>query len=179
MFHIAGPTHDWTGPTNEQGYRRHFAGTCPGQTTGPSALVRRPHAPGRPRRLLVPRRGRVAPGRPADRRSGASTRPRPGDDPHPGTDLARAKARGKHLLVAYHDPYFTSTTDQHGPRHGVKPWVDVIDRYDVRLTLSASQHNYERTCPVLQHRRLHPGRRAAGTTALQRVHRRGRTCGRS
>ena len=40
MFHIAGPTHDWTGLTNEQGYRRHFAGTCPGQRTGPSLLVR-------------------------------------------------------------------------------------------------------------------------------------------
>jgi hypothetical protein len=63
-------------------------------------------------------------------------------------DLARAKARGKHLLVAYHDPYFTSTTEQHGPDEALKPWVDLIDRYDVRITLSASQHNYERTCPI-------------------------------
>ena len=65
------------------------------------------------------------------------------------TDLARARARGKHLLVAYHDPYFTSTTDQHARDAQVKPWVDVLHRYGVRVTLSASQHNYERTCPVL------------------------------
>ena len=31
----------------------------------------------------------------------------------------------------------------------MKPWIDVIDKYDVRLTLSGSQHNYERSCPVL------------------------------
>ena len=48
MFHIAGPTHDWTSATDEQGYRQYFAGTCPGQKTGPSALVRAPHAPGGP-----------------------------------------------------------------------------------------------------------------------------------
>ena len=45
MFHIAGPTHDWTGATDEQGYRQYFAGTCPGQKTGPSALVRALHRP--------------------------------------------------------------------------------------------------------------------------------------
>jgi hypothetical protein len=65
-------------------------------------------------------------------------------------DLAAAKARGQFLAVAYHDPYFTSTTSSHGRSTEVKPWVDVIDKYDVRFTLSGSQHNYERSCPVLK-----------------------------
>jgi hypothetical protein len=149
MLHIAGPTHDWTGVTSQQGYRQYFAGKCPGQTTGPSALVRA-------------RGSSVGPGDfwsrdvgtwhlvglptglwrydPARARAMTATL---------STDLARAKARGKHLLVAYHDPYFTSATDRHTRNTDVKPWVDVIDRYDVRVTLSASQHNYERSCPVL------------------------------
>jgi hypothetical protein len=65
-------------------------------------------------------------------------------------DLAAAKARGQFLAVSYHDPYFTSTTSAHGRSTEVKPWVDVIDKYDVRFTLSGSQHNYERSCPVLK-----------------------------
>ena len=149
MLPIAGPTHDWTGLTNEQGYRQYFAGTCPGQTTGPSALVRARgasvgpgdfwsldvgtwHLVGLPTALW-----RYAPDRARAMTATLSA------------DLAKAKARGKHLLVAYHDPYFTSTTDRHARYPNVKPWVDVLDRYDVRVTLSASQHNYERSCPVL------------------------------
>jgi acid phosphatase type 7 len=64
-------------------------------------------------------------------------------------DLASARARGKHVLVAYHDPYFTSRTDRHGADTLVKPWLALLQRYHVRITLSGSQHNYERTCPVL------------------------------
>lgn len=63
-------------------------------------------------------------------------------------DLAAAKAAGKHLAVAYHDPYFTSDTSIHTREAAVKPWIDVIWKYRVRLTLSGSQHNYERSCPV-------------------------------
>ncbi len=63
-------------------------------------------------------------------------------------DLAQAKAAGKHLVVAYHDPYFTSNTSSHSRETAVKPWIDIMDKYDVRLTLSGSQHNYERSCPV-------------------------------
>ena len=137
----ASPTSRATGSTSP--------GTCPGQTTGPSALVRARgasvgpgdfwsrdigtwHLVGLPTALW-----RYAPDRARAMTATLST------------DLAKAKARGKHLLVAYHDPYFTSTTDRHARYPDVKPWVDVLDRYDVRVTLSASQHNYERTCPVL------------------------------
>jgi hypothetical protein len=81
-------------------------------------------------------------------------------------DLAAAKAAGQHLAVAYHDPYFTSDTAEHSAAVEVKPWVDVIDKYDVRLTLSGSQHNYERTCPVLADGTCTPGT-GEGTTAFQ------------
>ena len=40
----------------------------------------------------------------------------------------------------------------------------------MRLTLSASQHNYERTCPVLSTGRVHT-RHGHGHHRLQRVHR--------
>jgi hypothetical protein len=63
-------------------------------------------------------------------------------------DLAAAQAAGKHLAVVYHDPYFTSDTSSHTRASDLKPWIDVMYRHRVRLTLSGSQHNYERSCPV-------------------------------
>lgn len=63
-------------------------------------------------------------------------------------DLAAAKARGQHLLVMYHDPYFTSPTDSHDREYDVKPWINVFDKNGVRILLSGSQHNYERSCYV-------------------------------
>ncbi|MET3174922.1 UNVERIFIED_ORG: hypothetical protein ABIB52_002776 [Arthrobacter sp. UYCu721] len=63
-------------------------------------------------------------------------------------DLAAAEAAGKHLAVVYHEPYFTSNTDEHRRAADHKPWIDVMWKHRVRLTLSGSQHNYERSCPV-------------------------------
>ncbi|MFF1883453.1 hypothetical protein ACFVVC_18515 [Pseudarthrobacter sp. NPDC058196] len=63
-------------------------------------------------------------------------------------DLTAAQAEGKHLAVAYHEPYFTSDTEAHGRSADHKPWIDVMWKHRVRLTLSGSQHNYERSCPV-------------------------------
>lgn len=63
-------------------------------------------------------------------------------------DLAAAKAAGKQLAVVYHEPYFTSNTAEHSRAAEQKPWIDVMWKYRVRLTLSGSQHNYERSCPV-------------------------------
>jgi len=62
-------------------------------------------------------------------------------------DLAAAKAAGQHLAVAYHEPYFTSKSG-HARAEDHKPWIDVMDKHDVTFTLSGSQHNYERSCPV-------------------------------
>lgn len=64
------------------------------------------------------------------------------------TDLAAAKAAGKHLAVVHHEPYFTSDTDEHERASDHKPWINVMWKHRVRLTLSGSQHNYERSCPV-------------------------------
>jgi hypothetical protein len=165
MYHIAGPNHDWNSTRDEEGYRRHFAGTCPGQTTGPSALVRSEHAPVGPGDFWSRDVGAwhlvgLSTGLWRFDQGKAEEMTRTLD-----RDLAAAKARGKYLLVAYHDPYFTSTTDQHGPDKAVKPWVDVIDKYDVRLTLSASQHNYERSCPILESDACTPDT-GPGTTAF-------------
>jgi len=63
-------------------------------------------------------------------------------------DLAAAKAAGKHLAVVHHEPYFTSNTKEHKRATNHKPWIDVMWKHRVRLTLSGSQHNYERSCPV-------------------------------
>lgn len=63
-------------------------------------------------------------------------------------DLAAAQARGLHLAVVYHEPYFTSDTKAHSRAIDQRPWIDVMYKYRVRVTLSASQHNYERSCPV-------------------------------
>jgi hypothetical protein len=63
-------------------------------------------------------------------------------------DLATAKAAGKHLAVAHHEPYFAPETENHTRATDHLPWVKVMDRHDVRIVLSGSQHNYARTCPV-------------------------------
>jgi acid phosphatase type 7 len=63
-------------------------------------------------------------------------------------DLAAAKAAGKHLAVVHHEPYFTSDTKAHTRADDHKAWINVMWKHGVRLTLSGSQHNYERSCPV-------------------------------
>lgn len=63
-------------------------------------------------------------------------------------DLAAAKAAGKHLVVVYHEPYFTSKTTSHDRAFDHKPWIDVFWKNRVKILLSGSQHNYERSCPV-------------------------------
>ena len=64
------------------------------------------------------------------------------------SDLTAAQEQGKFLAVVYHEPYFTSDTAEHGRAVEHKPWIDVMWKHRVRLTLSGSQHNYERSCPV-------------------------------
>ncbi|MDQ0619722.1 CBM96 family carbohydrate-binding protein [Arthrobacter globiformis] len=64
------------------------------------------------------------------------------------TDIKAAKAAGKHLAVAYHDPYFTSNTSAHTRFTQAKPWIDMFWANRVKVLMSGSQHNYERTCPV-------------------------------
>lgn len=63
-------------------------------------------------------------------------------------NLAAAKAAGKHLAVVVHDPYFTSNTAAHTRSTEIKPWIDMFWKNRVKILLSGSQHNYERSCPV-------------------------------
>ncbi len=146
-YTIAGPTHDTTGDPGELGYRRFFAGKCPGSTARSAAdRLEGDLSPLDPYSVdlgawhvaMMPTAAlRYDDG--AGRRLAAWL-----DD-----DLTRAAADGKFLAVAYHDPYFTSRTAEHDRETKVRPWVVVMAKHRVRLTLSASQHNYERSCPVL------------------------------
>ena len=63
-------------------------------------------------------------------------------------DLKAARTAGKHLAAFYHDPYFTSDTSSHTRFTEAKPWIDMFWANRVKVLLSGSQHNYERTCPV-------------------------------
>jgi hypothetical protein len=63
-------------------------------------------------------------------------------------DLTAAEEAGKHLAAVYHEPYFTSQTSAHDRYDALRPWIDVLWGHRVRFTLSGSQHNYERSCPV-------------------------------
>jgi len=142
-FHIAGPTHDWPSSTDEGGYRDHFNGACAGQTTGRSAAVQLLGRSIGPREAYSFDRGNwhftmmpSALWRYSTTEASAATT-------WLATDLAAARAAGKHLLVAWHDPYWTSSTSSHTRELATRPWVQVVDNHDVRILLSGSQHNVE------------------------------------
>ncbi len=146
-YHIAGPTHDSASATDELGYRQYFNGQCAG-SAAKSAAVQAKGASIGPYDFYSFDIGNwhfaalpTAAWRYDTTKANSITA-------ELDADLARAKAAGKHLGALYHDPYFTGETSSHGPETKVKPWIDVLDKYGVRLTLSGSQHNYERTCPV-------------------------------
>jgi hypothetical protein len=50
-------------------------------------------------------------------------------------------------VVIWHEPYWTSESEGHGPSTALRPWIRVLDRYDVPLVLSGHQHGYERFAP--------------------------------
>jgi hypothetical protein len=163
LFWISAPNHDWQPGRNED-LDNFMNGQCPGDTTKSAANQRRGWIDnGAPYSfnlghwhfaMLSSALWRYDPARAA-----RVTR-------WLARNLAAARKRGKHLAVAYHDPYFTSDTAEHSSAVEVKPWVKVIDRYDVRLTLSGSQHNYERSCPVRADGTC-TARTGTGTTAFQ------------
>jgi acid phosphatase type 7 len=146
-YHIAGPSHDAASATDELGYRKFFAGQCPGSAAKSAAVTRQgssigPFEPysfdlGSWHFAMMPTAALRYGTQSADSLANWLDK-----------DLAVAARAGKHLAVAYHDPYFTSRTAEHTRETKVKPWIDVMDKHDVRLTLSGSQHNYERSCPV-------------------------------
>lgn len=145
LYWVSAPNHDWEPGRNED-LDNFMNGQCPG--SGAKAAINE-------------QRGFIGNGKPYSKDFGnwhfaflssALWRYNPKQAESLTTwldeDLSAAKAAGKHLAVVYHEPYFTSNTDEHERAAEHKPWIDVMWKHRVRLTLSGSQHNYERSCPV-------------------------------
>ncbi|MEC5200466.1 hypothetical protein RCH21_002712 [Arthrobacter sp. PL16] len=145
LYWVSAPNHDWEPDRNED-LDNFMNGQCPGSTA---------------KAAINDQRGFIGNGKPYSKDFGnwhfaflSSAHWR--YDPQAAQastkwldkDLAAAQAAGKHLAVVYHEPYFTSNTDSHERAADHKPWIDVMWKHRVRLTLSASQHNYERSCPI-------------------------------
>ena len=159
-YWISAPSHDWQPGRNED-LDDFMAGRCPGDTTTSA---------------INAERGFIANGEPYSKDFGAwhvaflSSALWRYDKPAAAAvtkwlddDLAAAEARGQSLAVAYHEPYFTSDTASHTRATDHKPWIDVMYEHRVKFTLSGSQHNYERSCPVDNADRCVPD----GMTAFQ------------
>ncbi|MGX1162015.1 hypothetical protein FBY31_3929 [Arthrobacter sp. SLBN-100] len=145
LYWVSAPNHDWEPGRNED-LDNFMNGQCPGSTA---------------KAAINQERGFIRNGKPYSKDFGdwhfaflssALWRYNPAEAQNLtawlDNDLAAAKAAGKHLAVVYHEPYFTSNTDEHERAADHKPWIDVMWKHRVRLTLSGSQHNYERSCPV-------------------------------
>ncbi|MBT2530957.1 hypothetical protein J7E83_02230 [Arthrobacter sp. ISL-48] len=145
LYWVSGPSHDWKPGRNED-LDRFMNGQCPGSPE---------------KAAINQERGYIPNGEPYSKDFGnwhfaflssALWRYNPAEaravTAWLDKDLAAAEAAGKHLAVVHHEPYFTSNTDAHGQAADHKPWIDVMWKHRVRLTLSGSQHNYERSCPV-------------------------------
>ncbi|MHA7180222.1 metallophosphoesterase family protein [Arthrobacter sp. MDB2-24] len=145
LYWVSAPNHDWQPGRNED-LDNFMNGQCPGSTA---------------KAAINEQRGFIGNGKPYSKDFGNwhfaflssahweydSSKARESTE-WLDNDLAAARAAGKHLAVVYHEPYFTSNTDQHERAADHKPWIDVMWKHRVRLTLSGSQHNYERSCPV-------------------------------
>jgi hypothetical protein len=159
-YWMSAPTHDWQPGRNED-LDDFMAGRCPGDATTSA---------------INTERGFIANGEPYSEDFGAwhvaflSSALWRYDRPAAAAvtrwlddDLTAAEARGQSLAVAYHEPYFTSNTASHSRATDHKPWIDVMYEHRVKFTLSGSQHNYERSCPVDNADRCVPD----GMTAFQ------------
>jgi len=145
MYWVSGPNHDWEPGRNED-LDNFMNGQCPGSPD---------------KAAINEERGFIANGQPYSRDFGNwhfaflpsalwryDTAEAKAATGWLDKDLAAAEAAGQHLAVVYHEPYFTSETSEHRRTAAQKPWIDVMWKHRVRLTLSGSQHNYERSCPV-------------------------------
>jgi hypothetical protein len=143
-LNVSGPTHDWSSVTDLGNVTSHQAGTCAGQTSGKSlddAMTGQNLGPDA--NYVVD----LGAWRLVSLSSGlwrynkvAATAATAWLD----ITLAEAKAAGDHVVVAWHEPYWTSDSVQHTRTLAVKPWVDLLDKYDVPLLLNGHQHGYAR-----------------------------------
>ncbi len=143
----AGATHDWSSASDVANYRSHLAGACSGQSSGRSLSSSATGVDVGPDTSHWVDLGswRVfslssALWRYDSAKANAATS-------WLDSALASAVAAGDHPLVIWHEPYWTSTSSGHGPTTAVKPWINVLDKYDVPLVLSGHQHGYERFYP--------------------------------
>jgi hypothetical protein len=148
-INVSGPTHDWSSIADLANVSNHQAGTCPGQISGKSldnTLTGRNLGPDS--NYVVDlgawRVVSMSSGLWRYETSKASTATGWLD-----TTLAAAKAAGDHVIVVWHEAYWTSTTEEHGRALAVKPWIELLDKYDVPLMLNGHQHGYARFHPQL------------------------------
>lgn len=157
LIGTAGPTHDYTEDRSSAAdYSRHMEGTCPGQSSGASLSARRwaktiqpykPHYVDLGAWTLISMPSGQWRGDYADTYGAAWSGPSLTDWLRRA--VKRAQARGDHVAVMEHEPYWTSATSDHPEDEGdaQRPWIKVMDRFDVRLLLAGHQHNYERFRP--------------------------------
>ena len=148
-LNVSGPTHDWSSITDLANVTNHQAGTCPGQISGRSLDTTLTGQNLGPDSNYVVDLGAW---RVVSMSSGLWRYDTSKANAATGwldTTLADAKAAGDHVLVAWHEAYWTSTTEEHGRTLAVKPWVDLLDKYDVPLLLHGHQHGYSRFHPQL------------------------------
>jgi hypothetical protein len=149
VLDVAGPTHDWSSATDLANYTDHSGGTCPGQTSGKNlatATVGHPNGPNENYvidlgawRVVAMSSGLWRFDAPA---ANAATTWL--DDA-----LTAADTAGDHVVVMWHQPYWTSATAEHPATESDAefPWMQVLARHHVRLVLSGHQHGYERFYP--------------------------------
>jgi acid phosphatase type 7 len=155
----AGPTHDYTStPSSATDYSRHMEGRCPGQRSGRTLSARRWHRTIQP---FAPHYVDLGAWTVVSMPSGQwrSSYANAYSARYAGARLTRwltrtlaaARSRGDHVVVMEHEPYWSSGSEEHGSSEGdaQRPWIDALDRYDVRLVLAGHQHNYERFYPQL------------------------------
>jgi len=113
-INVSGPTHDWSSIADLAHVSNHQAGTCPGQISGKSLdnmLTGRNLGPDS--NYVVDlgawRVVSMSSGLWRYETSKASTATGWLD-----TTLAAAKAAGDHVIVVWHEAYWTSTTEEHG-----------------------------------------------------------------
>jgi hypothetical protein len=153
----SGATHDYTATVSSASdYSRHAEGTCPGQKSGATLSARQwdrtiePYEPhyvdlGAWTIVSMPSaqwRNDYAAAYGPEWTGTALTA-------WLETTVAAARGRGDEVVVQGHEPFWASGTEEHGESHGddQRPWIDVLDRYNVRLLLSGHQHSYERFHP--------------------------------
>jgi hypothetical protein len=149
VIDVAGPTHDWSSATDLANYTDHSGGTCPGQASGKNLATTRLGHPNAPNENYVIDLGAW---RVIAMSSGlwrydpaAATAATTWLD----TALTAADTAGDHVVVMWHEPYWTSTTAEHPTTESDAeyPWMHALATHHVHLLLNGHQHGYERFYP--------------------------------